>query len=138
MLHLRYPRYAPANISKWEDCKIFTKLLSSQTPSRSSHRRVSVKKGVFKNLRKLLEFRLLGLKNFLKKTLAQMFSCEISEVFKNNYFEEHLPTRSYDSTITPCCERLLLSFLEFTKLNHNFFLWLLWGHCFLYNNIINC
>ena len=39
------------NILKWQDCKIFTKLVPSQTPSRSSHRRCSVEKGVLKNLR---------------------------------------------------------------------------------------
>ena len=39
------------SILKWQDCKIFTKLLPSQTPSRSSHRRCSVKKVVLKNLR---------------------------------------------------------------------------------------
>ena len=28
--------------------------------------------------------------NFIKKTPTQVFSCEISEIIKNNYFEEHL------------------------------------------------
>ena len=28
--------------------------------------------------------------SLLKKTLAQMFSCEFSEIFKNNFFIEHL------------------------------------------------
>ena len=32
------------NILKWQDCKIFTKVVPSQTPSRSSHRRCSVKR----------------------------------------------------------------------------------------------
>ena len=40
------------NILKWQDCKIFTKLVPSQTLLRSSHWRCSVKKGAFKNLRK--------------------------------------------------------------------------------------
>ena len=40
------------NILKWQDSKIFTKLVPSQTLLRSSHRRCSVKKGVFKNLQK--------------------------------------------------------------------------------------
>ena len=39
------------NILKWQDCKIFAKLVPLQTLSRSSHRRCSVKKGVLKNLR---------------------------------------------------------------------------------------
>ena len=31
--------------------------------------------------------------NFIKKeTLAQVFSCEFYEIFKNTYFEEHLRT----------------------------------------------
>ena len=30
--------------------------------------------------------------HFTKKTPTQMFSCEICEIFKNTYFEEHLPT----------------------------------------------
>ena len=33
------------NILKWQNCKIFIKLVPSQTPSRSSHQRCSVKKG---------------------------------------------------------------------------------------------
>ena len=41
------------NILKWQNCKIFTKLVPSQTLLRSSHQKCSVKKGVFKNLRKL-------------------------------------------------------------------------------------
>ena len=36
------------NISKWRDCKIFTKVVPSQTPSRSSHWRCSVKKVFWK------------------------------------------------------------------------------------------
>ena len=49
-IFLKYLWLIP-NILKWQDCKIFTKLVSSQTPSRSSHQRGSVKKGVLKNLR---------------------------------------------------------------------------------------
>ena len=40
------------NILKWQNYKIFTKLVPSQTLLRSSHRRCSVKTGVFKNLQK--------------------------------------------------------------------------------------
>ena len=34
-----------------------------------------------------------GLKacNFIKETPAQAFSYEVCEIFKNTYFEEHLP-----------------------------------------------
>ena len=38
------------NILKWQERKIFSKLVPSQTPSRTSHRRCSVKKGVLKTL----------------------------------------------------------------------------------------
>ena len=40
------------NILKWLGCKIFTKLVPSQTPSKSSHRRCSMKKVFFENLQK--------------------------------------------------------------------------------------
>ena len=33
-----------------------------------------------------------GLQLYLKETLAQMFSCEICDIFKNTYFIEHLRT----------------------------------------------
>ena len=36
--------------------------------------------------------------NFIKKeTLAQVFSCEFCEIFKNTYFEEHLQTAASNS-----------------------------------------
>ena len=31
-----------------------------------------------------------SLQLYLKKTLVQMFSCEFCEIFKNNFFKEHL------------------------------------------------
>ena len=40
------------NILKWQNCKIFTKLVPSQTLLRSSNQKCSAKKRVFKNLRK--------------------------------------------------------------------------------------
>ena len=46
-IFLKHLRLIP-NILKWQDCKIFTKLVLSQTPSRSSHRRCSVKKAFLK------------------------------------------------------------------------------------------
>ena len=41
---------------------------------------------------KLQPFWPKGLKtwNFIKETPAQVFCCEIREIFKNTYFEEHL------------------------------------------------
>ena len=58
-------------------------------------------KGVLKNFTKfsekhlcqsLLFNKVAGLRtaSLLKKTLAQVFSCEFWEIFKNNYFEKHL------------------------------------------------
>ena len=67
---------------KWQDCKIFTKLVPSQTPSRSSHRRCSVKEGVVKNLQnftgKHQRWSLFQIKlqakvcNFIKRRLQHM------------------------------------------------------------------
>ena len=65
---------------------------------------VFYKKAVFRNFKKFTEKHLCqslffnkvaGLScttcNFIKKgTLAQVFSCEFYEIFKNTYFEEHL------------------------------------------------
>ena len=96
------------NILKWQECKIFTEPVPLQTPSRSSHRRCSVKKSALKNLRNFTG-------NFIKKSLqlcwketpAQVFSW-IWEICKNTYFEEHL-------------RRAASALLEFIKLNHNAF-----------------
>ena len=54
------------NIFKWQDCKIFTKLIPSKTPSRSSHQRCSVKNDVLKNLRNFTD---LMACNFIQKRL---------------------------------------------------------------------
>ena len=35
-----------------------------------------------------------GLQLYQRETPIQMFSCEVCEVFMNNYFEEHLRTTS--------------------------------------------
>ena len=58
------------NISKWQNCKVFTKLVPSQNPFSSSHWRCSVKKiflKIYKISRKtpVLDFVL----NFIKKRL---------------------------------------------------------------------
>ena len=49
----------------------------------SSHRRCSIKKDVLKN------FDVFFIK---KETLAQVFSCEFCEIFKNTYLKEHMRT----------------------------------------------
>ena len=72
---------------------------------RNSHWRRSVKKGILKNFanfaKKLLCWSLFFIKlQFwepatllkLKKTPTQVLSCETCQIFKNDYFEEHLST----------------------------------------------
>ena len=73
--------------------------------SRSSHQRCSLKKGVLNNIAKFTRKHLCGTKvsfliklqawtcNFIKKeALAQAFSCEFCDIFKNIFFTEHLWT----------------------------------------------
>ena len=70
---------------------------------RISHLRCSTKKAILKNFeiftRKHLcwSFFLIKLQNFRpvtlsKETPTQVFSCEYYNIFKNTYFEKHLPT----------------------------------------------
>ena len=118
--HLSEVRLIP-NILKWQNCKIFAKLVPSQNPSRISHRRCPVKKiflKIYKVSRKtsVLE----SVLNFIKKRLQRR--C--------------LPVKFTNFMIPPISkniwERLLL-----TKLNRNVSIWLSWRHRFLYNNITN-
>ena len=52
-----------------------------------------MKKGVLKKFPKFHRKTPLSESRFLKKeTPTQVFSCEICEIFKNTYFEEHLRT----------------------------------------------
>ena len=70
----------------------------------SNHQRCSIKKSVVKNFKKLTgkhlcqrEY-LFFKKNFIKKrTLAQVFSCELCEIFKNTFFTEHLWTTACEN-----------------------------------------
>ena len=115
------------NIFKWQDGKTFTMLVPSQTPSRSNHRRCSVKKGVVK------------LRNFAGKYLCwSLFLIKVWSLFKRRCFPVKFAKFLRTTILKNICERLLLPFLRFTKLNYNVFLWLSWRHHFLYNNIINC
>ena len=67
---------------------------------RSSQRRCSVKKDVLRNFakftgkhlyRSLFFNKVAGLSNFIEKeALAQVFSCEFSEISNNTFFTEHL------------------------------------------------
>ena len=47
------------NILKWRNCKIFTKLVPSQTSSRRGHRRCSIKTDILKNLQNFTRKHLL-------------------------------------------------------------------------------
>ena len=90
-IFLNHPWLIP-NILKWRNCKIFTKLVPSETPSRSSHRRCSVKKKTFLKIYKISrENTCAGVcfKLYLKETPTQVLSSEICEVFMNAYFEEY-------------------------------------------------
>ena len=101
------------NILKWQNCKIFTKLVPSQTLSRSSNPSYSVKKGILKNLQNVTG-KHLSWSLFLVKTDSN--TCLFQWNLQN--FWEHVFWRT-----------------GFTKLNQNVHL-CLWRHRFLYNNII--
>ena len=113
------------DILKWRNCKIFYLL---KTPSRSNHRRCSIKKMFLKKFTK-----------FRGKTPAME---SVVDFLWNRHQHRCFPVKFAKVLRTPIlkniCERLLLPFLGFTKLNLNVFLWFSWRHCFLYNNIINC
>ena len=65
---------------------------SEKLSLRSNHRRCSLKKGVLKNFAKFTGKHLCQSLFFNKvaETLAQVFSCEFCEIFKNTFFIEHL------------------------------------------------
>ena len=68
-----------------------------QNIERSSHQRCSVKNGVLKNFANFTGKHLCW---SLFNKVAGLFSCEICEIFKNTYLEEHLRrTASALSTI---------------------------------------
>ena len=75
---------------------------------RSSHQRCSVKKGAFRNFPKFTGKHLCqslffnkvagGAFHFIKKeALAQVFSCELCEFSKNNFFTKHVWATSSQS-----------------------------------------
>ena len=83
-------------------CWIFSTLWKAMHIYRSNHRRRSVKKGALKNFAnftcKQMCWSLFLIKMqaclcwSLFLTPTQMFYCEICEIFKNTYFEEHVRT----------------------------------------------
>ena len=77
---------------------------------RSTHLRCSVKWGVLKNFGNftgkhlcwnlfLIELHVLDLQLYWKGTPPQMSFCEITEIFKNTYFDEHLRTTASSVSI---------------------------------------
>ena len=74
--------------------RILCPLVLCSGPSRTSHRRCSVRKGVLRNFTKFPEstcVRVSTLINFIKiETLAQVFSCEFCEISKNIFFTEYV------------------------------------------------
>ena len=64
------------------------------TKNRSSHRRSSVKKGVVRILSENMGKLCLSARpaTLLRESLAQVSSCEFSEISKNTFFTEHLRT----------------------------------------------
>ena len=86
-----------------EYCFSSTIINHNHHPSRSSHRRCSMKTAVLKNFAIftgkylcwslfLITFQALVLQSYKKEIPTQVFSCEYCETFKNTYFEEHLRT----------------------------------------------
>ena len=78
---------------------------------RSSHRRCSVKKVVFRNFAKFtgkhlcqsIFFNKVEAWNFIKKeTLAQMFSCEFCEISKNTFFHRTPLVAASELYLIPC------------------------------------
>ena len=64
-----------------------------RTNYRSSHQRCSIKKGVLRNFARFTGEHRPEACNFIQKEiLAQVFSCEFSEISKNIFFTEHLWT----------------------------------------------
>ena len=91
------------NILKWRDCKIFTKLVPSQTPSRKSNQRCSVKEGVLRNLR-----------NFTGKDLCwSLFLIKFWGLFQRRCFPVKLAKFLATTVLKNICELLLLSFVRF-------------------------
>ena len=117
-IHLSEASVIVLNIFKWQDCKIFTKLVPSQNPSRGSHWRCFIKKV------------------FLK--ISEISCSFIKKRQQHRSFPVKLRKFLRTPILNNISEGLLLPFLGFTKLNHSIFLWVSRRHPFLYNNIINC
>ena len=80
-----------------------------QVKDRRSHLKYSVRKGVLRNFAKFtgkhlcqsLSFNKVVPYNFIKKeTVAQLFSCEFCEIFKNTFLTEHLWATAFEKGST--------------------------------------
>ena len=83
--------------------KHFLQLFETQwisTLYRSSHQRSSIKKVVLRNFTKFTGKQLCQSLFFdiKKEALAQVFSCEFCEIYKNTFFTEHLRANAFVST----------------------------------------
>ena len=84
------------NILKWQNCKIFTKLVPSQNPSG-----VVLLKKLFLKISKISRENIwvgVCFKLYQKETPTQVFASEIYEIFNNTYFEWYLRTTASDKT----------------------------------------
>ena len=97
------------NILQWQDCKILTKLVSSQTLPEAATRGVLLKKVFLKICEISRETLLKRACNFTKKKLQQR--CFLAK------FAKFLRT----PILKNICKQVLLPFLGFRKLNHNIF-----------------
>ena len=82
------------NILKWQDRKIFTKLIPSQTPSRSSHWRCSVKK-IFLKYCKISQENICFRVSFTTLLKSDSNTCVFLWNFAN--FSEHLFWRTSEN-----------------------------------------
>ena len=87
--------------------KILRMHVKDKSCNRSSCLRCSMKKGVLRRPATLL-----------KKTLAQVFSCEFYEISKNTVFTEHLQTTASVATVMKACNFVKRDF------NTSVFLWI--------------
>ena len=69
-------------------------LLNLFLKHRSSHRRCSIKKAILKNFAIFTEK-----KTRVLESSTQVPSCEICEIFKNTYLEEHLQTDACETLV---------------------------------------
>ena len=89
------------------------------------HPPVFCKKGALKNLQNFAGKYLFWSLFLIKLQAFKRFLVKFAKFLKTHILKN-------------ICERLLLPFLGFTKLNHDVFLWISWGHRFPCNNIITC